>query len=171
MVLMLSYLIHFVIAATHPLTGSSIINNPTNSLALSQMGFSVGQVPDDWVYYKTLDDSAKAIEIGTDKKTLLTFRSENVAAKTQFEPFVRQYLRDYNQYGFDVVGLESIKNPLTPTIIVDLKQKNKSYKSRQVFFYKPGQIIVATCADEASQFQKTFAICNKILNSFQWKTN
>jgi len=158
-----------LMASTHPLTGSSWINRPDNALAFSQMGFQVSGIPDYWQYHKNLDSSAPIIEIGTPKKMLLSFRSERVNAKTQLESYVRQYLKDYNQYGLEVTGLQSSSQPHNESVTIDLTQKNKSSKSRQKFFHKDNKIIIATCTDDVANFESTFKACNQILNTFQWR--
>lgn len=157
------------LAAPHPLTGSSIINKPNNALAFSQLGFTINGIPDYWVYNKSLESSAKLIELGLPQRTLLSFRLEKVSIKTNIETYVRHYLRDYNQYGFTVAGLQSLKRNEVPSVIVDLNQKNKATRSRQMFFHKQDKMIVATCSDDSSKFDATIKLCNQILASFQWK--
>lgn len=171
MPLILSLLISVQIAAAapHPLTGSSIINKPNNSLAFSQMGFTLKSIPDNWVFTKAPESDSLALEIGLSEQTLLSFRSETVSVKTDLERYVRQYLRDYNQYGFEVTGLQSHKNAPVPSVIVDLKLKNKTGRSRQVFFHRDGKMIIATCADQNTNFDRTLATCNQILGSFNWR--
>lgn len=154
--------------STHPLTGSSVINQVSNSLVFSQMGFTIAAVPNNWNYLKHDSTDEKLIELGTDR-TLLSFRSEDVSVKTDLETYVRHYLRDYNQYGFEVSGLQSHSKSLVPSVIVDLNQKSKATKSRQVFFYKNGHMIIATCTDVSENFDKTISLCNQILGSFQWR--
>lgn len=156
-------------SATHPLTGSSLINRPSNASAFSQMGFKVTGIPDFWVFNKSLTGDNKMLEVGFQNRTLLSFRMESVPAKTQLENYVRQYLRDYNQYGFEVAGLQSLKRNDSPMVIVDLKQKNKAMRSRQVFFHKGTKLIVATCTDDSSHFDATVQICNNVLGSFEWR--
>lgn len=162
-------LLKTALAATHPLTGSSIINQPLNGMAFTQMGFKLETVPLNWIYKKSISNEAQIIELGTEDKTLLSFRLENVSVKTQLEQYVRQYLRDYNQYGFEVTGLQSNSKSIIPSVVVDLEQKNKSAKSRQVFFFKQDKMIIATCADESVQYDKTIATCTQVLNSFKWR--
>lgn len=147
--------------------GPSLLNSPQNALAFSQMGFTVADVPADWVYTKSFDTEAEVIEIGQNQKSLLTFRLETVSAQVHLENYVRQYLRDYNQYGFEVGQLQS-KN-LGNLVVVDLNQKNKSTRSRQVFFKKNNHVIIATCNDVTARFDQTLLVCNQILNQFQWK--
>ncbi len=170
MLTLFSLLFSSALAATHPLTGSSIINQPGNSFALAQMGFELTTMPLNWMYKKTFENSKNTIELGTANKVLLTFRSENVSIKTQLEQYERQYLRDYNQYGFAVNGLQSNRKSQIPSVIVDLDQKNKSTRSRQVFFYKKDTMIIATCADDFDNFDTTLNLCNQILGSFKWRT-
>lgn len=158
-----------LVAAPHPLTGSSLINRPANSLAFAQMGFSLESIPENWVYTKSLESSAPSLELGAGDRTLLSFRLENVSVKTRLEAYVRQYLREYNQYGFEVTGLQSHSKSRVPSVIVDLKQKNKTARSRQVFFYRQDKMIIATCADTEAEFNATLAVCNRILGSFAWR--
>jgi hypothetical protein len=152
-------------SSTHPLTGSSLINRPDNALAFTQMGFKVSGIPDYWQYHKSIETNGQTIEIGTPAKMLLTFRSERVSAKTQLESYVRQYLKDYNQYGLEVAGLQSNNESVT----IDLNQKNKSSRTRQMFFHKDNVMIIATCTDESGSFEATSKMCNQILSSFQWR--
>lgn len=156
-------------AAPHPLTGSSIVNNPTNSLAFSQMGFSVDGIPQYWSFNKALDTKAKMLEIGLPQRTLLSFRLELVNPKATLEPYVRQYLRDYNQYGFEVAGLQSLQRNGVDFVIVDLNQKNKSSRTRQLFFHNKEKMVIATCTDDTSRFENTLKLCNSILSTFKWK--
>ena len=152
-------------ASTHPLTGSSWFNRPDNALAFTQMGFKISGVPDYWQFHKNLEGTGQVLEIGSPKKMLLSFRAETVSAKTPLETYVRQYLKDYNQYGLEVTGLQSKGGIVT----IDMNQKNKTSRSRQMFFHKENKMIIATCTDDATNFDSTFKICNQILNTFEWR--
>ncbi len=169
---LLVFIIQFSSAAPHPLAGSSIVNRPQNSIAMSLLGFKLGAMPANWVYKNSSDLESLSLEMGPSEstsKSLLTLRTETVAAKTDLEKYVRQYLRDYNQYGFEVVGLQSYKKSITPSVIVDLTQKNKQTKSRQVFYQHGNKIVLATCLDNFEHFEKTIQVCNRILGNFQWR--
>lgn len=170
---MLALLLTFIqmsLASPHPLAGSSIVNKPYNNLAFAQMGFRINSVPESWVFNKPLDSSnSEAMELGPAGKTLLSLRLETVSSKTNLEQYVRRYLRDYNQYGFTVSGLQSLQNGRTPSVIVDLNQKNKATRSRQVFFNRQNKLIIATCTDESAKFDATVALCNQILGTFEWR--
>ena len=159
-------------AAVHPLTSSSLVNQVNFGTAFSQMGFQVQNFPNTWILKKPLTANSSTIEIGSSDssvKSLLSFHTETVSPKTDLEKYVRQYLRDYNQYGFEVVGLQSLKQTSLNSVIVDLNQKNKATRSRQVFYKKNDKIVMITCLDNFEQFSKTILLCNSVLNTFQWR--
>jgi hypothetical protein len=161
-----------IYASPQPLAGSSIINSTQSNLAFSQLGFRVDHIPPNWIFKNVSDLASKSIELGPidkESKATLSFRMEKVAPKTNLEQYVRQYLRDYNQYGFQVSSLQSNKKNSVPSVIVDLSQKNKKTKSRQVFFLKNEKVIIATCLDDSENFEKSMTSCNQILGTFQWR--
>lgn len=159
-------------ASIHPLSGSSFVNNLQSNVVFSQLGFKVSSIPKDWVAKNISDVQSESIEIGPNdplSKTVLSFHNEKINSKINLESYVRQHLRDYNQYGFEVIGLQNHSKSDSSSIIVDLTQKNKKTKSRQVFFQRESQLIIASCLDDFDRFEQTITICNQILGSFQWK--
>ena len=167
--MLFTLLVNISLASPHPLAGSSIINRPYNNMAFAQMGFKLNSIPENWVFNKSLDSTSQSLELGPADKTLLSLRLETVSSKTNVEQYVRRFLRDYNQYGFTVSGLHSNQSGRVPSVIVDLNQKNKATRSRQVFFNKQNKMIIATCTDEVAKFDATVALCNQILGTFEWR--
>ena len=162
----------YVQAAPHPMTGSSFINQVHSGSVFSQMGFQIKNIPRDWLLKIPVTAQTQVLEMAPSNptaKAVLSFTTEKVSPKTDLEKYVRQYLRDYNQYGFEVVGLQSLKQTGLNSVVVDLTQKNKATKSRQVFFKKDDKIVLATCVDNFSKFNKTILTCNAILDTFQWR--
>ncbi len=161
-----------LVASPMPLTGTTLINQLQSGAALSQLGFKVQNFPSTWELKKPLGADSFSIEAGpTDAKSkaVLNLKTETVPVKTDLEKYVRQYLRDYNQYGFEVIGLQSLKQSGLNSVIVDLNQKNKVTRSRQVFYKKDDKIVTATCVDDFEKFNKTILTCNSILQTFQWR--
>ncbi len=159
-------------AAPHPMSGSSLINQVQTSSVFSQMGFQIKKIPADWILKTPVVVDGQIIEmapIHSVYKSVLSFSAEKVSPKTDLEKYVRQYLRDYNQYGFEVIGLQSLKQSGFNSVIVDLNQKSKATRSRQVFYKKEDKIILATCIDSFEKFNKTVLTCNAILDTFQWR--
>lgn len=160
------------LASSLPLTGSSVMNQLQNGVVLSQLGFKVQNFPSNWELKKNNDPEVMSLEMGPlekKSKSILSFKTQTVSAKTDLEKYVRQYLRDYNQYGFEVTGLQSLKQTAINSVVVDLNQKNKASRSRQVFYKKDDKIVTATCIDDFESFSKTILTCNSILQTFQWR--
>ncbi len=176
-----------VTAAPHPGMGSSILNQTQNGAVFSQMGFKLNAVPLGWNFISTPNsinettpqttatDTTKDFQIelgkkfstGSDHTGRISFKSETTLKKLDLETYVKKYLRDYNQYGFDVSGLQSLREK--NSVIVDINQKNKKTRSRQMFFQNGTHIVMATCVDEFENFDKTIKECNLIFNGLVWK--
>lgn len=170
----------FAKAAPLPTTGSSAVNSPKWNTAFSQMGFSFGLVSDEWLYLNNpMDDHQprnQQIDLGF--KTLsetarLSLKSETLKSKINLESYVKKYLRDYNQYGFEVLTTKSLKMNNSPVVVVDLIQKNKATQSRQVFFSSQdktdNRITVASCLDKTETFSLTSSMCNQLLDKYNWR--
>lgn len=166
-------------SAPHPGMGSSIINQLHNGPLFSLMGFRLNVVPSGWNLMSP-DQNAPSdptknfeIELGKNFSTVsdhtgrISFKSEQTLKKIDLETYVKKYLRDYNQYGFDVSGLQSLREK--NSVIVDINQKNKKTRSRQMFFQNGTRIVMATCVDEFDSFDKTIVECNQIFGGLSWK--
>lgn len=164
------------LAAPFPTTGSSAVNSPKWNTAFSQMGFSFKLVSDEWVYlenpsqnrlpanqqidmgFKTLSESAR-----------LSLKTENYKGKINLEAYAKKYLRDYNQYGFEVLSSKTVKINNIPAVVIDLMQKNKLTQSRQIFLSADNKITIASCIDKTDYFTLTSNMCNQLLNNYNWR--
>jgi hypothetical protein len=172
-----------VTAAPHPGMGSSALNSIQNGSIFSMMGFKLASLPMGWNFISnpaaTEDSSAKEstkdfqidlaknFSSGADLVARISFKSEITSKKVDLESFVKKYLRDYNQFGFDVSGLQSMRE--NKSVIVDINQKNKKTRSRQMFFQKGQRIVLATCTSEFENFDKAVTDCNQIFSGITWK--
>lgn len=159
--------------APHPTTSSSLVNEPSSSIVFSQLGFKLNFMPRQWGLTEntTSDKNSNQKQIDLKNQTArISFNYDETKTPIELESYVRRFLRDYNQFGFEVAGLQSIKNSSnkTTSIILDINQKNQKTKSRQVFFQNGKKIVTATCIDEIETFDQTTKDCNKILGSFYW---
>ena len=166
----------FTHAAPFPTTGSSAVNSPKWNTAFSQMGFSFKLVSDEWVFlenpsqnrlpanqqidmgFKTLSESAR-----------LSLKTETYRGKVNLEAYAKKYLRDYNQYGFEVISSRSIKINGVPAVVIDLMQKNKLTQSRQIFLGADEKITIASCIDKTEMFSLTSNMCNQLINNYNWR--
>lgn len=166
----------FVQAAPFPTTGSSAVNSPKWNTAFSQMGFSFKLVSDEWVFlenpsqnrlpanqqidmgFKTLSESAR-----------LSLKTETYRGKVNLEAYAKKYLRDYNQYGFEVISSRSVKINGVTAVVIDLIQKNKLTQSRQIFLGADEKITIASCIDKSEFFSLTSNMCNQLINNYSWR--
>lgn len=180
------YLFIFCLSLTarsspHPGTGSSMINQLNKSIIFSQMGFKLNYIPTGWSVLTAVQSELSKdlqIEIGKNFSTnystsddhigRISFKTEVLKTKVDLETYVKRFLRDYNQYGFDVSGLQSLKEK--SSVIVDINQKNKKTRSRQMFFQNGNRIVMATCIDEFENFDKTILECNQIFGGLEFKS-
>lgn len=166
----------FSLAAPIPTTGSSMLNSPKWNTAFSQMGFSFKLVSDDWIFLENPISEHQPLnqEIDLGLKTLsesarLSLKTEVLKTKVNLDNYARKYLRDYNQYGFEVLSTRSVKINNIPAVVVDLIQKNKATQSRQVFFNSDDKVLIASCIDKTETFSLTSNMCNQLLNQFIWR--
>lgn len=166
------FISQITLAAPHPTTGSSLLNQLNSGTAFSQLGFTLKTIPAGWAFTENTrsEDNQNQKQIDLKKhKARLSFGYDETKGVANLENFVKKFLRDYNQFGFEVSGLQSIKNNYKSTsIVVDLFQKNKKTRGRQVFFQNGKKIVTATCVDDFETFDKSIEDCNKILGSFHW---
>lgn len=160
-------------SAPHPTTSASIVNQPASSIVFSQFGFKLNYLPNQWHLTEntTSENNASQKQIDLKNHTArMSFNFDETKNNVELETYVRKFLRDYNQFGFEVSGLQSIKNSSNKvtSVILDISQKNQKTKSRQVFFQNGKKIVTATCIDDVETFDQSTKDCNKILGSFYW---
>ena len=162
-----------VSAAPHPTTSASLVNQVGSSAVFSQFGFKLNYLPPKWTLTEntTSENNSGQKQIDIKNQTArMSFSFDETKTAVDLETYVRRFLRDYNQFGFEVTGLQSIKNSAkkVTSVILDIGQKNQMTKSRQVFFQNGKKIVTATCIDDVENFDQSTKDCNKILGSFYW---
>lgn len=166
------------LSAPHPGVGSSVLNTIQNGSLFSQMGFKLTSVPEGWNLIasgKSETSISKELQIDLGKKFSITnehlgrisFKSETTLKKVDLESYVKKYLRDYNQFGFEVSGLQSQREK--NSVIVDINQKNKKTRSRQMFFQNGTRIVTATCVDDFESFDQAIKDCNLVFGGLIWR--
>lgn len=159
-------------AAPHPTTSSSLLNKISSGAVFSQLGFKLNFIPTGWALTEntTSEENKNQKQIDLKNHTArLSFSYDETKSMVNLETYVKRFLRDYNQFGFEVSEQQSIKNNTKSTsIILDLNQKNKKTRGRQIFFQNGRKIVTATCIDDFETFPKSVEDCNKILGSFYW---
>ncbi len=173
----------WVISSPIPTTGSTLINKPQwSSVVLSQLGFNLKFNSNEWIYIENpLSNSYPRSELNLTKPQIelgfqnlsetarLSLKADKIYSKGSLEQYLKKYLRDYNQYGFELLSTQTLKMNSQPVVVIDLLQKNKLTQSRQVFFQHNDNLVIATCTDKTELFKKTFDMCQAVLNTFTWQ--
>lgn len=159
-------------ATPFPGMGSSVLVQPESGVYLASRGYTINIAGSNW-----LPQQADPREIGMDGLSLkqeaqsvsLTLKLESYPEKTQFEQYAKKWMKEYSQYGFEVLGYKQIKLNGNDTLYVDLIHKNSDQQLRQVLIRDPQKkVAIFTCKDQRSHFESKLAECNKIVSSFKW---
>ncbi len=172
MVQLLIFFLSFVtaittLAAPHPTTGLSLVNRISRGHVFSQFGFQLkGQVELPWILEATAADNKEFnLLYGSGRMNL---RSEAVSTKMLLDNYVKRFLKDYNLYGFTVSKIKNGADETTPQITLEIDQKNKRNKLKQVFILKNQRVLTLTCTDDEESFERTSHLCQRFIDEIQW---
>lgn len=154
-------------AAPHPTTGLSMINRISKGAMFNQFGFELkGQVELPWILEATVDDNKEFnLLYGSGR---MNIRSEVVSSKMLLDNYVKRFLKDYNLYGFAVSKIQNGADDSTPQITLEIDQKNKKNKIKQVFILKNQRVLTMTCTDDDESFERTSHLCQRFIEEIQW---
>jgi len=160
-------------AAPHPGVGSSLLSNPDLGAFLAPLGFRIQTLGTDWVPRESSKTSAfESYRLGPqDEKNIdafLSVRTDNLDKKMSLDNYVKKWIRDYPQLGFEFYGTKALNLQGSPGLVIDFIQRAKEKQVRQVILQKGAKLAVLTCTDKRELFNKTLATCNKIIRSFEW---
>ena len=128
-----------------PALGSSALVAPEKGLFYISKGFNLSN-PDSLVKVKT----------------------DTLKNNLSLEDYAKKWMKDYSQYGFDLLGSRSFKENEARGIVVDLYHKKTQTQMRQTIFLKEKNVVILTCINEKSEFAKILAQCNQTIKSFSW---
>lgn len=163
-----------LMAAPFPVTSSSILTDPSFGLFYKPHGFSLKSAGTDWVLNPEASKSIfqsykyKPKENSFSKLAELTLRIDQISSQQNLENYAKKWMRDYPQFGFEILGTKSMKMGGSNALLVDLYQRNKNQQLRQLILQKESKIVIMTCADQMDNFKKTLVQCNQMMNSFSW---
>ncbi len=98
----------------------------------------------------------------------LSVRTDKMASNVSLETYAKKFMRDYPNYGFDVLGSKTVAINQSMGLVVDMIQKTKNKQLRQVILKRNSQVAIITCLDDKEYFLKTIVSCNQIIKSFEW---
>jgi hypothetical protein len=168
-------------SAPHPATSSSLLIK-TDQKFFNHSLFTLKTEGTQWVSIShSQDDIYKFVpnlknqnsQSGNKKKlseqAYMSVRSHKMNPKYNLEGYAKSWVKEYSQYGFDVLGSRNFDQVGFSGLVIDLIHKKKSKQLRQVLFEKDKQVVVFTCTDEMETFSQSIQSCNQIVQSFRWK--
>jgi len=98
----------------------------------------------------------------------LSVRTEKVAKNASLELYTRRWMRDYPNYGFEILSSKPFALRGQPALVVDLLSRSKSKQIRQVILKNDDKVAIMTCMDSKESFAQSVQQCNQIIKTFQW---
>lgn len=161
-------------AAPFPVTSSSVLTDPAFGLFYRGHGFSLKTSGSEWIL--TPDDQLssqasynyKPKANSFSQQARLSLKIDQISSKQNLDVYAKKWMKEYSQFGFEILGTKSLKMGGGNALLVDLFQKSKDQQVRQLIFHKGNKIVVMTCSDERTHFKKTLPQCNQLMSSFNW---
>jgi hypothetical protein len=168
--LLLSPLTSF--AAPYPATSTSALTAPEKGLYFLHKGFSVKTDGSTWTPIATSEDSLLDTVRFADKNApdaaSLSVRTDRVAKNASLELYTRKWMRDYPNYGFEVLATKQFNLNGNQALIVDMLSRAKNKQIRQVVLKNEDKVAIMTCLDNKDSFTKSLKECNQIIKTFTW---
>lgn len=157
-------------AAPFPATGSSALTNPEQGLYFLHKGFTLKTEGTDWLPIDNTETLLESIRFRSknDKSGVLSVRTEKIPEATSVELYIRKWMRDYPNYGFEVLAAKNFTLNGSPALVVDMLSRSKNKQIRQVIIKNHGQVAILTCLDDQTTFSSSMQNCNKIMKTFSW---
>jgi hypothetical protein len=159
-------------AAPHPATATSALTDPEKGLSYLAKGYSLKTTGTNWTAVSTNNESLiDTVRFASKDPKLtgsLSIRTDKIANNVTIETYAKKFMRDYPNYGFDVLGSKNIAINQSNGLVVDMIQKVKNTQLRQVILKNNNQVAILTCLDTKDNFMSTIASCNEIIKSFEW---
>ncbi len=157
-------------AAPHPGAGSSLLVAPEAGLFWIRQGFQIQTRGSSWqlgAFSEDKNSEVRLLRPGSNSASL-AIRNEDLKSEMTLENYSKRWMKDYSNYGFDLLGTQTFIQSGTKALVVDLLHKKTEQQMRQVLFLKNKKVVILTCKDDQKHFEKTLIECNQVSKSFQW---
>lgn len=157
------------VAAPHPGMGSSRLAQLRLPLRVGNAGFMI-QVPETWVGLGHFDPKLKSIEYFSNQRpsAQLNIRWEILKSPPTMESYAKKWMKDYNNYGFEILGTKSFGEKNNRGLVVDLRHGQFKKTQRQVIYLNGKNVVVLSCTDNHTEFDETLKTCNEAFRGFTW---
>lgn len=156
-------------AAPYPLTGSAGTLNPQKGYFFTPKGFQLNAANTQWLPQNhQMSEGVIKLSPSAKSQASLTVRTDRLQKGISLELYSRRWMRDYPNYGFEVLSAKNIKINKSPALVVDMLSREKNRQIRQIILHNKEQVAILTCQDQRSHFAESVSACNKIAETFHW---
>lgn len=169
----LFYLSFSIEAAPFPATSSSALTNPEQGLYFLHKGFTLKTEGTNWVPTANSESLLDTVRFSSKEKSSkegsLSIRTDKIPKNASLELYTRKWMRDYPNYGFEVLSAKNFTLNGSPALVVDMLSRSKNKQIRQLILKNEDRVAILTCVDNKDTFSKSLQNCNRIMKSFTWK--
>lgn len=162
------------LAAPHPATSTSALTAPEQGLYFLHKGFTLKTDGSTWLPVAESEtkllDTVRFASKDKPQGGYLSIRTDRVAKSASLELYTRKWMRDYPNYGFEVLATKQFSLNGQPALIVDLLSRTKGKQIRQVVLKNEDKVAIMTCMDAKEAFSASLQQCNQIIKTFRWTT-
>lgn len=162
------------VAAPYPATSSSALTNPEQGLYFLHKGFTLKTEGTNWVPTANSESLLDTVRFSSKEKNSkegsLSIRTDKIPKNASLELYTRKWMRDYPNYGFEVLSAKNFSLNGSPALVVDMLSRSKNKQVRQLILKNEDRVAIMTCVDNKDSFAKSLQNCNRIMKSFTWNT-
>lgn len=162
-------------AAPFPGMASSVLVNPEYGIFLASQEFRLNTKGTPWRVATSFEtDNSVALRLLLDRPTgQLSLKIESLAPGLKLEAYAKKWVKEYAQFGFEILGSQNLNLQGHEVLVMDLIQKNRDSTQeqkqlRQVIIHSPKRVAIFTCNDLKENFLATLPLCNSVVKSFSW---
>jgi hypothetical protein len=162
-------------SSPHPARISSALSSPIAGNFFLSQGFKLGTLDSGWILKSTKDFTASLDQVfyshplhpGAEFSVV----NQILNRPSSLENFSKRWMRDYANYGFEVLGTKSFAENQNRGLVIDLFHRASQKQARQVLFVKNPKAVVLTCTQDQKKFSETLGACNQMIKNFSWVQN
>lgn len=162
-------------AAPHPGMGSSALVAMENGFFWNREGFTMNIKSRDWILDENLanENQISLVERplnptqGSASGSLLV-KVDNLKAEVSLESYAKKWMKDYANYGFELLGSQTLEINKTKGLLIDFHHKKSFQQIRQVLFLRGRKMVLITCSDDKKRFAAVLPRCNQAIQTFNW---
>jgi hypothetical protein len=157
-------------AAPHPGMGSSVLSRPEFSAVYAQYQFRF-QPGQSWSWQndpKVHRKDSFQFQFLSDSRLQLHLQVQNLEKNVSFDHYVKQWMKDYPSFGFDIQGAKPFTENDSKGLVVDLRYPSQKKTLRQSIFKNSRFAVTMTCSAPDELSGKMIQECNQVIKTFRW---